>query len=162
MLASVRKSMKSMPSHEVPSDEFVAVIRRDAPDAGELLWMKDDRTYCSAIIRDGLVRIECGPLPESWPRKRVLKVTTAEPYQEKPGEQPSLFVYLAIVEGEHGPYEYKGATEAAGPIHDAVVAFASGRKLGLISYQKHSSQIPKTEICSADGAVCFPAYYPNR
>ncbi|MGW1927496.1 hypothetical protein ACWCQ0_53855, partial [Streptomyces massasporeus] len=42
----------------------------------------------------------------------------------------SLFVFLSVVEGEHGPYEYKGATpEAAGPVHDAVVTFASGRKL---------------------------------
>ncbi|WP_328623993.1 hypothetical protein OHA88_02380 [Streptomyces sp. NBC_00353] len=163
MLASVRKSMNSLSSYEMPSDEFVAVIRRDAPDAGELLWMKDDRSYCSAIVREGLARIECGSLPESWPRKGVLNVTTGEPYQEKPGEQPSLFVFLAIVEGEHGPYDYKGAmSEAAGPIHDAVVTFGSGRKLGLISYEKHSRQIPKTEICGADGAVCFPAYYPNR
>ncbi|MGW3744195.1 hypothetical protein ACWD62_27270 [Streptomyces sp. NPDC005146] len=163
MLASVRKSMNSLSSHEMPSDEFVAVIRRDAPDAGELLWMKDDRSYCSAIVREGLARIECGSLPESWPRKGVLNVTTGEPYQEKPGEQPSLFVFLALVEGEHGPYDYKGVTpEAAGPIHDAVVTFGSGRKLSLISYEKHSRQVPKTEICGADGAVCFPAYYPNR
>ncbi len=42
------------------------------------------------------------------------------------------------------------------------MTFASGRKLGLISYEKHSRQIPETEICGADGAVCFPAYYPNR
>lgn len=110
-----------------------------------------------------MARIECGDLPESWPRKGVLKVTTGEPYQTKPGEQPSLFVFLAIVEGEHGPYDYKGAApEAAGPVHDAVVTFASGRKLGLISYEKHSRQITETEICGADGAVCFPAYYPNR
>ncbi|MFD9502457.1 hypothetical protein [Streptomyces sp. NPDC060035] len=167
MLASVRKSMNSLSFHEMPSDEFVAVIRRDAPDAGELLWMKDDRTYCSAIVREGLARIECGSLPESWPRKGVLNVTTGEPYQEEPGEQPSLFVFLAVVEGDHGPYDYKGAApEAAGPVHDAVVTFASGRKLGLISYEKsyekHSRQIPETEICGADGAVCFPAYYPNR
>ncbi|WP_331721115.1 hypothetical protein [Streptomyces sp. NBC_00454] len=163
MLASVRKTMKSLPSYEMPSDDFVAVIRRDAPDAGEFLWMKDDRTYCSAIVHEGLARVECGSMPESWPRKGVLKVTTGEPYQEKPGEQPSLFVFLAVVEGEHGPYGYEGTPpEAAGPVHDAVVTFASGRRLGLLSYEKRSSRIPETEICGADGAVCFPAYYPNR
>ncbi|MEV0093777.1 hypothetical protein [Streptomyces sp. NPDC050738] len=163
MLASVRKSMKVMPSYEMPSDEFVAVIRRDAPDAGELLWMKDDRMYCSAIVCEGLARVECGSLPESWPRKGVLMVTMGAPYEAKPGEQPGLFAFLAVVEGEHGPYAYKGAEPgAAGPVHDGVVTFASGRKLGLISYEKHSSPIPKTEICGEDGAVCFPAYYPNR
>ncbi|MFD8636808.1 hypothetical protein [Streptomyces sp. NPDC059656] len=125
MLASVRKSMRLLPSYEMPSDEFVAVIRRDAPGAGELMWMKDDRTYCSAIVREGLARVECGSLSESWPRKGVLNVTRGEPYQENPGEQPSSFVFLAVVEGEHGPYHYKGAApQAAGPVNDAVVAFA--------------------------------------
>ncbi|MGW8783018.1 hypothetical protein ACWGNM_33830 [Streptomyces sp. NPDC055796] len=152
-----------MPSQEMPPDDFVAVIRRDGPGAGELLWMKDDRTYCSAIVREGQAGIECGSLADSRPREGVLKVTRGEPYQQKPGEQPDLFVFLAIVEGEHGPYAYKGAKpEAAGPIHDAVLTFASGRKVGLISYEKHSRQIPETEICGADGAVCFPAYYPSR
>ncbi|MEU7297843.1 hypothetical protein AB0A76_32375 [Streptomyces exfoliatus] len=125
--------------------------------------MKDDRTYCSAIVREGLARIECGFLPESRPRKGVLKVTAGEPYQEEPGEQPSLFVFLAVVEGAHGPYGYEGAMpEAAGPVHDAAVTFASGRKLGLLSYEKHSRRISDTEICSADGVVRFPASYPNR
>ncbi|MGW6705217.1 hypothetical protein ACWGDE_10035 [Streptomyces sp. NPDC054956] len=151
-----------LPSYEMPSDDFVAVIRRDPPGAGELLWMKDDHTYCSVIVREGLARIECGSLPESRPHEGVLWAKT-EPYQEKPGEQPSQFVLLAVVEGEHGPYDYKGAApEAAGPVHNAVVTFASGRQLALLSYEKHSRQIPETEICGADGAVCFPAYYPNR
>lgn len=52
----------------------------------------------------------------------------------------------------------QAASEGAGPVHDAVVTFASGRQLGLVSYEKHSRQIPETEICGADGAVCFPAY----
>ncbi|MFE7185119.1 hypothetical protein [Streptomyces erythrochromogenes] len=124
--------------------------------------MNDDRTYCSAIVREESTRVSCKPLPENRPRKGVLNVTKGEPYQERPGEQPSLFVYFAIVEGEHGPYGYKGATpEDAGPVHNAVVAFPSGRRLGLISYEKHSREIPETEICGADGTVCFPAYYPN-
>lgn len=162
MLASARRTMKSLPSYEMPSDAFIAVIRQDARDSGELLWMKDDRTYCLGIVREGVARIECGPLPESGPRKGVLKVTTGEPYEEKPGEQPSLFVFLAVVEGEHGPYAYKGATpEGAGPVRDAVVTFESGRKLGLISYETRSSRIPETEICGADG-VCFPAFHLNR
>ncbi|MFD0076430.1 hypothetical protein ACFVIY_28750 [Streptomyces sp. NPDC127166] len=42
------------------------------------------------------------------------------------------------------------------------MAFASGRELGLISYEKHSRQIPETEICGADGAMCCPAHYPSR
>ncbi|MFB7448121.1 hypothetical protein [Streptomyces sp. NPDC056194] len=60
--------------------------------------MKDDRTYCSAIVRERLAGVECGPLRENRPRKGVLKVTTGEPYQGKPGEQPGLFVFLAVVE----------------------------------------------------------------
>ncbi|MFJ9550583.1 hypothetical protein [Streptomyces erythrochromogenes] len=162
MLAAVRSTAQSMPSHSMPSDDLVAVIRRGASGSGELLWMNDDRTYCSAIVREESTKVSCKPLPESRPRKGVLNVTKGEPYQERPGEQPSLFVYFAIVEGEHGPYGYKGATpEDAGPVHDAVVAFPSGRRLGLLSYEKHSREIPETEICGANGTVCFPAYYPN-
>ncbi|MEV6756552.1 hypothetical protein [Streptomyces sp. NPDC051214] len=100
-----------------------------------------------------------GPLPESRPHEGVLKAMKGAPYREKPGDQPSSFLFLAIVEGGHGPYGYKWATpKAADPVHDVVVSFTSGRKLGLISYGKHARQIPKTEICGADGAVCFPAY----
>ncbi|MFJ3173877.1 hypothetical protein ACIPJK_24275 [Streptomyces roseus] len=125
--------------------------------------MKDDRSYCSAIVRERLATAECGTLPESWPREGVLKVTTGEPYHEAPGSQDGVIVFLAVVEGAHGPYDYKGAApEGSGPVRDAVVTFASGRKLGLVSYERRLGRIPDNEICGADGAVCFPAFYPNR
>ncbi|MGW7459712.1 hypothetical protein [Streptomyces sp. NPDC054797] len=51
--------------------------------------MKYDRTYCSAIVREGVARIEC-------------KVTAGEPYQEKPGERPSLFGAGEVLDLEPG------------------------------------------------------------
>ncbi|HET6356721.1 hypothetical protein [Streptomyces sp.] len=138
------------------------VIRREPPDAGELAWMQDDRTFCWAAVREGIAHQECGPLPKAWPRVGVLLVRPGMPFGDRQ-EDNHYMVFFAIVEGGHGPYHYTGGPPSgSGPVREGTAAFASGRTVGLLTYERPFGRIPTgAEICSADNSVCFPAYYPE-
>ncbi|MFD5620726.1 hypothetical protein [Streptomyces yangpuensis] len=141
----------------VPDDDAVIVINRGPSGTGELAWMPDERNYCLAVIREARARTSCKPLPTSWARIGVRLVTTG-------GTTAARTVFFAVVDGGHGPYGYRAAGAAApgpgmGPVHDATAAFASGRTLSLLTYERTVSvSTPGDQyICSADNAICFPA-----
>ncbi|MFB7260424.1 hypothetical protein [Streptomyces nojiriensis] len=141
----------------VPDDGSVIVIHREpAGDAGELAWLPDDRNYCLAVVRDARASTTCNPLPTSWARIGIRLVTEGVRYHEGPT------VYFAVVDGGHAPYGYTGPgprSPGMGPVRDATAAFASGRTLSLLTYERPGRQLSPgdREICSADNAVCFPA-----
>ncbi len=151
LLAAVRRASAAA----VPDDAAVIVINRGPEGAGELAWMPDDRNYCLAVIRGARAETSCKPLPKSWARVGIRLVT-------KGGAPGARTVFFAVVDGGHGPYGYRGAAAPGpdmGPVHDATAAFASGRTLSLLTYERPTGvSTPGDQyICSADNAVCFPA-----
>ncbi len=139
----------------MPDDGAVIVINRGPEGAGELAWMPDDRTYCLAVIREARAETSCKPLPKSWARIGIRLVT-------KGAATGAGTVFFAVVDGGHGPYAYQGATApgpGTGPVHDATAAFAAGRTLSLLTYERPAGAgTPGDQyICSADNAICFPA-----
>ncbi|MCX5166739.1 hypothetical protein OG616_01755 [Streptomyces antibioticus] len=48
-------------SYVPPTAATAAVVRRMADDRGDLVWMPDGRTYCSAIVRHDMSSMRCGP-----------------------------------------------------------------------------------------------------
>ncbi|GLV89764.1 hypothetical protein Slala04_12180 [Streptomyces lavendulae subsp. lavendulae] len=151
LLAAVRRASAAA----VPDDGAVIVINRGPEGAGELAWMPDDRTYCLAVIREARAETSCKPLPKSWARIGIRLVT-------KGAATGAGTVFFAVVDGGHGPYAYQGATApgpGTGPIHDATAAFAAGRTLSLLTYERPAGAgTPGDQyICSADNAICFPA-----
>ncbi|MFF3085038.1 hypothetical protein ACFVRB_08280 [Streptomyces nojiriensis] len=153
LLAAVRAESGA----RVPDDGSVIVIHREpAGDAGELAWLPDDRNYCLAVVRDARASTTCNPLPKSWARIGIRLVTEGVRYHEGPT------VYFAVVDGGHAPYAYTGPgpqSPGMGPVRDATAAFASGRTLSLLTYERPADRLlpGDREICSADNAVCFPA-----
>lgn len=155
LLEAVRRD--TAPELRVPGDESLLVIHREpAGDTGELAWMPDDRNYCLAVVRDARASTTCNPLPKSWARIGIRLVTEGAVY---PGRTT---IYFAVVDGGHAPYAYTGSgphrTDLS-PVREATAAFASGRTLSLLTYERPVPAISPTdrEICSADNAVCFPA-----
>ncbi|MGW2269426.1 hypothetical protein [Streptomyces yangpuensis] len=141
----------------VPDDAAVIVINRGPSGTGELAWMPDERRYCLAVVREARTRTSCKPLPTSWARIGVRLVTTG-------GTTAARTVFFAVVDGGHGPYGYQATGGASpgpdmGPVHDATAAFASGRTLSLLTYERTVSVLTPgdRDICSADNAICFPA-----
>ncbi|MFI8390131.1 hypothetical protein [Streptomyces sp. NPDC085540] len=131
------------------------IHREPAGDAGEFAWMPDDQNYCLAVVRAARASTTCNPLPKSWARIGIRLVIEAVAYREGPT------VYFAVVDGGHAPYAYAGRgaqSPGRGPVRDATAAFASGRTLSLLTYERPHGQIlpGDREICSADNAVCFP------
>ncbi|MFG2973959.1 hypothetical protein ACGFYY_13295 [Streptomyces sp. NPDC048331] len=155
LLEAVRRD--TAPDVRVPEDGSVLVVHREpAGDTGELAWMPDDRNYCLAVVREARASTTCNPLPKSWARIGIRLVTEAAVY---PGRTT---VYFAVVDGGHAPYAYTGPgphRPDMGPVREATAAFASGRTLSLLTYER---PVPVAspgdrEICAADNAVCFPA-----
>ncbi|WP_168714627.1 hypothetical protein [Streptomyces sp. A0592] len=141
----------------MPDDDAVIVINRGPEGTGELAWMPDDRSYCLAVIREARAETSCKPLPNSWARIGIRLVTTGRTVSART-------VFFAVVDGGHGPYAYAGTAAAGpgpdmGPVHDATAAFASGRTLSLLTYERPvGGRTPGDQyICSADNAICFPA-----
>ncbi|MER7736129.1 hypothetical protein ABTX80_35155 [Streptomyces erythrochromogenes] len=141
----------------MPDDDAVIVINRGPQGTGELAWMPDDRSYCLAVVREDRAETSCKPLPSSWARIGVRLVIADRTVSART-------VFFAVVDGGHGPYGYKGTAAAApgpgmGPVHDATAAFASGRTLSLLTYERPIAvSTPGDQyICSADNAICFPA-----
>ncbi|MFH9796699.1 hypothetical protein [Streptomyces virginiae] len=151
LLTAVRRASAA----PVPDDDAVIVINRGPEGAGELAWMPDDRNYCLAVIREARAETGCKPLPTSWARIGIRLVT-------KGGTTGARTVFFAVVDGGHGPYGYQGATAPGpgmGPVHDATAAFAPGRTLSLLTYERPTGAGAPGDhyICSADNAICFPA-----
>ncbi|MCX4959567.1 hypothetical protein [Streptomyces virginiae] len=145
------------PDVRVPGDDSLIVIHREpAGDTGELAWMPDDRNYCLAVVREARASTTCNPLPKSWARIGIRLVTEGAVY---PGRTT---VYFAVVDGGHAPYAYTGPgphRADLGPVREATAAFAPGRTLSLLTYERPVPVVSPSdrEICSADNAVCFPA-----
>ncbi|MFD9405476.1 hypothetical protein ACFWBN_00410 [Streptomyces sp. NPDC059989] len=151
------------PAVHVPGDDEVIVIRRE-PDgrAGELAWMPDDRHYCLAVVREARAETACGSLPTFWTRVGIRLVAKGRPYPDPAGGGLTRTVFFAVVDGGHGPYAYSGTgtpTPGLSPVRDATAAFASGRTLSLLTYDRPVAgrAAADTYICGADNAICFPS-----
>ncbi|MER6197796.1 hypothetical protein ABT234_10545 [Streptomyces sp. NPDC001586] len=162
LLEAVRRQH---PGARAQGDDSIIVIHREpAAGAGELAWMPDDRHYCLAVVRAERADLSCRPLPTFWARIGIRLVTKGGLYPGEPGATGTRTVFLAVVDGGHGPYRYAGSATpgpGAGPVRDATAVFASGRTLSLLTYELPAADVAPRggpDICSADNAICFPAF----
>ncbi|MFC9293370.1 hypothetical protein ACFTWH_19660 [Streptomyces sp. NPDC057011] len=155
--------VRQAPGAGVPGEDEVVVIHREPGGrAGELAWMPDDRHYCLAVVREARAVTACGDLPKFWTRVGILLVAKGGPAPDPAGTT----LYFAVVDGGHGPYAYSGKGTpppgpgpGPGPVRDATAAFASGRTVSLMTYERPATgrSAADTYICGADNAICFPA-----
>ncbi|MFD9034426.1 hypothetical protein ACFVZW_25280 [Streptomyces sp. NPDC059567] len=137
------------------------MIHRLGDETGELAWMPDGRTFCYGMIRKGYSSFNCGRLPEEAPAPGLLFTVPSDP--DRVSSEDNLdqlrHVSFVIAEGGSKSFNHVKRGQGAGPVHQAVARFPSGRMVTFLTFDRPDQGVldPEAEICSSDRAVCFPS-----
>lgn len=139
-------------SYEEPSADTLAVIHRGGDGTGHVGWMTDEQTYCFASIRARTLSTRCEELPA-----RHAPHISAGPHLDGTGIGENYSYFTALVLDGRGRFSFTGPSHGFGPVHQATVAFPSGRTAALLVYEVLGQHLGAAEICDEGRAHCFNA-----
>ncbi|MFE5805289.1 hypothetical protein [Streptomyces sp. NPDC056491] len=115
------------------------------------------RRYCFASVRaSGSLSTRCGRLPA-----RPAPDTAAGPQLDAHLAGEEYHCYTVLVLDGQGRFAFPGSRASFGPVHQATVAFPSGRTAALLVYEVLGPNFhADAEICDGGRAHCFMATAP--
>ncbi|MFD7961982.1 hypothetical protein ACFV5J_14395 [Streptomyces zaomyceticus] len=147
--------------YKAPALDQVILIHRLDDESGELAWMPDGRTFCYRMVRGTYGSSRCGRLPEKGPAPGLLFTVTGDHDRVTHEDDLDRFRVVSFVMAEGGSrtFDHVARGRGAGPVHQAVARFPSGRMVTFLTFDRPGlgELDPKAEICSSDRAVCFPS-----